>query len=138
MPRKLHAPTRTSKAEVRALAQFGVIESEIAKYIGIDAKTLRKHYREELDKAHIKANVKVANSLFTCATKKENVSAQIFWLKVRAGWSEKHQEDILLERKLKKLQIEKAIQELEIMKQSPKDRSTVADLLTAIIENMPD
>lgn len=137
MPRKRHEPTDRSRAEVTALAQYGVIESEIAKYIGIDAKTLRKYYREELDKAHIKANTAVANALFKQATQQGNVSAIIFWLKVRADWSEKSQTDIELDRQLKRLQIEKVQQELEILKQSPKDRTTVADLLTTIIDNMP-
>ena len=36
--------------------------------IGIDPKTLRKHYRQELDHGHIKANAKVAENLYRKAT----------------------------------------------------------------------
>ncbi len=138
MARRRHEPTDKTRAEVTALAQFGVTEEDTAKYIGIDAKTLRKYYREELDRAHIKANVKVANALYSQAVNKGNVSAQIFWLKVRAGWNEKSPEDLALDRQLKRAQIEKVQMELEVLKQSPKDHSTVTELLGRIIDNMPD
>ena len=138
MARRRHEPTDKTRAEVSALSQFGVTEADTATYIGIDAKTLRKYYREELDKAHIKANVKVANALFNQAVNKGNVSAQIFWLKARAGWSEKNDEDLALDRQLKRAQIQKVQKELELLEQSPKDHNTVAALLGRIIDNMPD
>jgi hypothetical protein len=58
--------------------------------IGIDAKTLRKHYRQELDHGHTKANAKVAENLYRKATGegREAVIAAIFWLKTRARWKE--------------------------------------------------
>jgi hypothetical protein len=55
--------------------------------VGIDAKTLRKHYREELDLGQTKANAQVAGFLFNSA-RNGNVTAQIFWLKTRAQWKE--------------------------------------------------
>lgn len=88
--RKAHEPTSEQLAEVQALAGFGVREDEIARYLGIDPKTLRKYYREQLDTAHIRANVQVARALFTQATE-GNTAAAIFWLKSRANWSEKVQ-----------------------------------------------
>jgi len=53
-------------------------------------KTLRKHYREELDTGHFKATAKVAESLFRKATGDgaQSVTAAIFWLKTRGGWRE--------------------------------------------------
>jgi hypothetical protein len=53
----------------------------------VDPKTLRKHYREELDLGESKANAQVAGFLFSAA-KNGNVTAQIFWLKTRARWPE--------------------------------------------------
>ena len=69
------------------MAGYGVPEAEIAALVGIDAKTLRKHYRHELDHGHIKANAKVAENLYRMATGegREAVTAAIFWLKARAG-----------------------------------------------------
>ena len=66
-------------------------ESEIAAMVGVDPKTLRKHYRHELDHGHAKANAKVAENLFRKATGdgKESVTAAIFWLKARANWKER-------------------------------------------------
>ena len=55
----------------------------------LDAKTLRKHFRSELDRGSIEANIKVAQTLFTMATVDKNVAAAIFWMKARAGWREK-------------------------------------------------
>ncbi len=72
------------------MAGYGVPEYDIARVLGIDPKTLRKHYRDELDTGHVKANAKVAESLFRKATGdgRQSVTAAIFWLKTRAGWKE--------------------------------------------------
>lgn len=86
-----HTPTPEQRATVQALAQFGVPQEQIAAKIGIDAKTLRKAYRAELTEGATRANLKVAQRLFQIATEgtgKEAVTAMIFWLKTRAGWSE--------------------------------------------------
>lgn len=88
--RPAFAPTEAQRSQVEALAGFGIPEDDIARTIGIDPKTLRKHFRDELDTGHIKANAKVAQSLFKKATGEGNqsVTAAIFWLKTRAGWKE--------------------------------------------------
>jgi hypothetical protein len=72
------------------MAGYGIPEPDIARVLGIDPKTLRKHYREELDTGHIKATAKVAENLYRKATGegREAVVAAIFWLKTRAGWKE--------------------------------------------------
>jgi hypothetical protein len=72
------------------MAGYGVPETDIAGVIGVDPKTLRKHYRSELDHGHVKANAKVAENLYRKATGegREAVIAAIFWLKTRAGWRE--------------------------------------------------
>ena len=69
------------------MAAYGVPENDISRVVGVDAKTLRKHYREELDLGETKANAQVAGFLFNAA-KNGNVTAQIFWLKTRARWRE--------------------------------------------------
>lgn len=88
MGRPVHEPTEKTRSEVKAFAMVGTPQDEIAKYIGVDRKTLTKHYRHELDTAMTVANAKVAQSLFQQATG-GNTSAAIFWLKVRAGWQDK-------------------------------------------------
>ncbi len=76
--------------ETEAVAGYGVPEIDIARIIGIDPKTLRKHYRDELETGHVKANAKVAENLYrrTTGEGREAVTAAIFWLKTRARWKE--------------------------------------------------
>lgn len=83
-------PTEEQRRTVRAMSGFGVPQPDIATHPGIDPKTLRKHFREELDRGSIEATTKVAQSLFNMATQGNNVAAAIFWMKARAGWREKH------------------------------------------------
>ena len=90
MGRTAHAPDPANRRQAEAMAAYGVPESDIACVIGIDPKTLRKHYRQELDQGHTKANAKVAESLFRKALGDgpQSVTAAIFWLKTRARWKE--------------------------------------------------
>ena len=83
------APTEEQRRLVRAFAGFGIPQEDMANHLGIDTKTLRKHFRDELDRGVVEANAKVAQSLFQMATTGKNVAAAIFWMKARANWSEK-------------------------------------------------
>ena len=85
-----HSPTADGRAHVERMSGLGIPEEQIATVIGISAMTLRKHYRAELDKGQVDANVQVAQSLFNKAIGNGTgaVAACIFWLKVRARWSE--------------------------------------------------
>jgi hypothetical protein len=87
MGRPAHQPDPAQRRQVEAMAAYGIPEADIAKVIGIDPKTLRLWYREELDLGTTKANAHVAVFLFSSA-KSGNVTAQIFWLKTRARWRE--------------------------------------------------
>jgi hypothetical protein len=85
--RRAHKPDPASRRQVEAMAAYGIPEIDIARVVGVDPKTLRKHYRDELDMGEIKANAQVAGFLFNAA-RSGNVTAQIFWLKTRARWRE--------------------------------------------------
>jgi len=90
MGRRAHRPDPAGRRQVEAMAGYGIPEADIATVLEIDPKTLRKHYRKELDKGHIKSTAKVAENLYRKATGdgREAVIAAIFWLKTRAGWKE--------------------------------------------------
>ena len=90
MGRRAHRPDPTSRRQVEAMAAYGVPEADIARVITIDPKTLRKHYREEPDVGAIKANSRIAESLYRKALGDgaQSVTAAIFWLKTRARWKE--------------------------------------------------
>jgi hypothetical protein len=88
--RPAHEPTEYSRTLVESLSGFGIPQDEIGKLVGIDPKTLRLHYAEQIELGGIKATAKVAQNLFNMACKpnREGLQAAIFWLRVRAGWSE--------------------------------------------------
>ena len=90
MARPAHQPDPALRRQVEAMAGYGIPELGIARVIGVDPKTLRKHYRSELDLGHLKANSAVAQSLFKKATGDgpQSVTAAIFWAKTRMGWKE--------------------------------------------------
>jgi len=72
------------------MAACGFVHEVIATCIGkdgIDPKTLRKHFRRELDTAEALANSIVGNVAFQAACRGE-AWAVCFWLKCRAGWKE--------------------------------------------------
>ena len=73
---------------MRHLAGLGVPQDDIAKIVGCAPKTLRKRFRNELDRGVAEANAMISGSLFTAA-KAGNIAAMIFWLKTRARWRER-------------------------------------------------
>jgi hypothetical protein len=119
MGRRSHKPDPFHRRQVEAMAGYGVPELSIARVVGIDPKTLRKHYREELDTGQIKATAKVAESLFRKATGdgSQSVTAAIFWLKTRGGWretSQSHQVAVTDLTKLSDEELERMIGMLEV------------------------
>jgi hypothetical protein len=94
MPRKStapHEPTKTTRDTVSLHALVGTPQELIADLLSIDPKTLRKYYRKELDHSLAHANATVGGALYRKATNGDT-TAQIFWLKTRAGFREKQEE----------------------------------------------
>ncbi len=87
MARAPFKPTPELRSKVRQLGGVGVPQDDVAKLVDCSPKTLRKHFRRELDQGGAEANALVAGYLFQAA-KAGNVAAQIFWLKTRARWKE--------------------------------------------------
>jgi hypothetical protein len=84
-----HKPKKENASLIRNLAGIGVPLKMIASQIGIDEKTLRKYYDEDIDIGQAKATTEVARRLYDIAMgdTKESLTACIFWLKCRARWS---------------------------------------------------
>lgn len=83
-----HKPTPETQAIVERASGFGIPQQQIARLMGISINTLRKYYEKELAVGSAKATLNIANALYSSAMS-GNVAAQIFWMKARAGWSEK-------------------------------------------------
>jgi len=85
---KAHEPTKSKREAVKLHATVGTPQEVIADILSIDPKTLRKHYREELDQSTAKANANMGGTLYNKGMGGD-VTAMIFWMKTRGGWSEK-------------------------------------------------
>jgi hypothetical protein len=86
-----YEPTDKARTLVRKLSMLGVAQDKIALKLGIDTKTLRKHFREDLDEGDVEAFASVAGALWHNAVKNNNVVAQIFWMKARHGWIDRRE-----------------------------------------------
>ena len=77
-------------SKVEAMAGYGLSPTDIARVLDIDVEELKASYDKELSGGHIKANARVAESLYRKAIGegRESVTAAIFWLKTRARWKE--------------------------------------------------
>lgn len=95
-----HIPTDANRAIVSALTAYGIPQGEIATYMGLGERTIRRHYKRELATGHLKANSEVAQFLYTSAsgralnlqgstaTHADCIRAAMFWLKTRGRWRE--------------------------------------------------
>ena len=87
MPMPKHEPTPETRHLVQLHTTVGTTQAVIADILGIDEKTLRLYYREELDVSKAKANATIGGALFNKA-KGGDTAAMIFWMKTQAGWKE--------------------------------------------------
>ena len=81
---------------VETLAGKGLSEKQIGQYCGYSSATHWAKMRREnpdinaaIDRGRAKTIVKVADALIDNAIEEKNVTAQIFFLKAQAGWSDK-------------------------------------------------
>jgi len=90
MPRPQLHPTDEQRRLVKSMAAVGIPQEEIARKIGVrSAKTLRKHFRDELCLGMTDANYMVGQTLFRMATSGEFPAATIFWAKTWMGLRER-------------------------------------------------
>ena len=77
-------------SKVEALAGFGLSTAEIACVLDFTVDLLERSFARELAAGGLKANARVAESLYRKALGdgREAVTAAIFWLKTRARWKE--------------------------------------------------
>jgi hypothetical protein len=89
MARPIYKVIESDRSNVENMARLGIKHEAIATVLGITAKTLRKHFRKELDLGMINANKEVLKTLFDMAKSGKNTSATIFWAKTRCGMRER-------------------------------------------------
>jgi hypothetical protein len=86
--RKTHKPSPETAKQVLTMTGYGIRQEDIATVLDIHPKTLRVHYRRELDTGATEANVRVVQALFKNAVTNQSVQAQVWWTKARMGWRE--------------------------------------------------
>ena len=77
---------------VEQMAAVGIPQEGIARVVGVDTKTLSKHFDRELSTAAIKANAKIGGTLYNKAVNGDTAAA-IWWSKARMRWSEKREHE---------------------------------------------
>lgn len=85
---RYHKPDDKSRRVVIEAVGLGMQQKNVARMLGICVRTLRKHYREELDIAVDSINFDVARALYQRASSGKDTIASIFMLKSRAGWKD--------------------------------------------------
>ncbi|RWO25254.1 MAG: RNA polymerase subunit sigma-70 [Mesorhizobium sp.] len=85
-----HKPDETTRRLVELLGGAAVPQPEICSALRIDQKTLRKHYRRELDRGSAMVEAKLAGNLLRLAGGNDGTAlkAIMFGLQTRFGWSQ--------------------------------------------------
>jgi hypothetical protein len=88
--RPAYQPTEKDRRIAEALAGWAIPQDRIARVIGIDPKTLRKHFPDELEAGSAKLEAQLAQNLLRIAqgNNRQALIATIFALKARFGWVE--------------------------------------------------
>jgi hypothetical protein len=97
-----HVPTGESRRVVGALATtLNLNHEQVAAVMGLNAKTLRKHYRDELHMAKLKIDIAVHQTFVAKCLggtgakgdphdwRKADTKAIIWYTKARMGWTDK-------------------------------------------------
>ena len=85
-----YQPSDKDRRVVEMMAGWAMPEERIAKVLGIDPKTLRKHFAQELEVGHARLEAQLAQNLLRIAQghNRPALIATIFALKSRFGWVE--------------------------------------------------
>lgn len=100
-------PTDQERKQVEAMSGFGVPHESIAVLIrdGIDAETLKKHFKSELARGKAKAFSKIGQTLFQKAVDGDTTSL-IFWAKTQMGFKETNNVNVSLNSQITSFRVE--------------------------------
>src|SRR5712692_1101959 len=86
MSRPRFIPTDEQRRTVKLMSAYGIKQEEIAKMVGLrSSKSLRKHFRQELDRGTIEATAQVSQTLYKMATSGKHPAATIFLAQDQGG-----------------------------------------------------
>ena len=90
MARPVKTFTDEQRKHVQTLSGYGLSQDQISRMLEIDRNTLKKHFKEELEKGKDIAYSQALNSLFSNIKKGKEASI-FFYLKTQHGWKEKQE-----------------------------------------------
>jgi hypothetical protein len=71
------------------MSGYGIKQEGITKMLGLRSpKTLRKHFREELDRGAVEAHAQVAQTCYQMANSGKHPQITMFWLRTQGRWRE--------------------------------------------------
>ena len=80
--------TEKDREAAQTMYAFGVPAEQIARILHISHDTLMRRLGKEMEDYKVKANARVASTLYQMAISGTQPAATFFWLKTRAGWRE--------------------------------------------------
>jgi predicted transcriptional regulator len=86
-----YVPTAEQRALVENAAAFGITQADIAEQLGIQEKTLRKHFRVELNGGKFKVDMfagKTVTELMKDKDARVRLDAAKYYTARRMGWKE--------------------------------------------------
>ena len=90
--RPQYEPTEKAKGVVESAVAFGIPQKDIATHLGIDIKTLTKHFDAELREGVFKAHMKIGGEIYRlatqCADEAVRFRAAAYYAARRMGWKE--------------------------------------------------
>ena len=89
MSKPKFVPTEEQKRTVKSMAAYGIKQEGIARVLRFrSSKTLRKHFREELDLGEIEGVAQVAQTHYQMARSGKYPASTIHFLEKRRRWME--------------------------------------------------
>jgi hypothetical protein len=82
----MQTPSSEQRRSVRALAEIGMSDQEIATQLQLSLKKLRKFCKRELNEGAAEGNRQVLEHLYQAAKSGSNMGAAALWVKARCGW----------------------------------------------------
>lgn len=88
MGRLIYIPSTADRALVRERAITGTSPEDIAAELNLPLKKVQKLFRYELQQGDLEGKREVLSKMYETAKSGSNITAMIFWLKARCGWSD--------------------------------------------------
>jgi hypothetical protein len=113
--------TEKDREAAQTMYAYGIPQEQIARILRCDHETLMNRLGKQMEDYKVKANARVASTLYQMAISGDSPVSTFFWLKTRAGW-----------RETDRLEIES--RNVSIQVTTPQDPRQLAEAVRILIE----